>query len=490
MAKTPFRIVFMGTPSFAVPSLEALCRSPYRVVGVVTAPDRPQGRGRKPKPSPVKECARAQGLPILQPKNLRDPLFHEALRAWQPTLQVVVAFRVLPDLVWRLPPLGSVNLHASLLPRYRGAAPIHWAIINGEKKTGLTTFFIERTVDTGRILLQQSVSIAPDETTGTLYDKLMIRGARLVLKTVEALAAGDEVCEKGRPQSSAADLPKAPKITKQYAAVNWQLPAPELLRWIRGLHPTPGAFCVHRGTLYKLHGASLGPKKTVALPEGMWERKKNEALHIGCGANTCIAVERIQKEGTKPMSIRDFLRGLPDVRPRLQVVAALDAKLTLGKEGRLPWHLPDDLRRFKRLTYGHVVVMGRRSYASLPAPYRPLPGRINIILTRQAHAPPGCWAAKSLDEALDTAQRYCRGRVFVVGGGEIYAMALRHPALEALHLTEVHTETAGGTVFFPPIDRSDWVLAEDRPHPADATHAHSFSFRTYLKKERQASENI
>src|SRR6185436_5594873 len=187
---TPLRIIFMGTPEFAVPCLEILVEKKFNVVAVVTAPDKPQGRGQKLAGSPVKECALRHGIPVLQPTNLKSPAFVEELKAYKANLQVVVAFRMLPEAVWTMPSIGTFNLHASLLPKYRGAAHINWAIINGEKETGVTTFFLKHEIDTGRIIFQEMEPILDDDDAGTLYERLMKRGSKLVLKTVEAIEAG------------------------------------------------------------------------------------------------------------------------------------------------------------------------------------------------------------------------------------------------------------------------------------------------------------
>jgi methionyl-tRNA formyltransferase len=212
------RIVFMGTPDFAVPSLKILVENDYAVVGVITAPDRPKGRGRKLAASPVKEYALENGLPVLQPQNLKSEEFLAELRSLEANLQVVVAFRMLPEVVWSMPTLGTFNLHGSLLPQYRGAAPINWAIINGEVKTGVTTFFLQHAIDTGAIILQDEEPILPTDDVGTLYQRLMEKGAHLVLKTVKMI-------EKGKvdpvPQQAQDNLREAPKIFKETCEIDW-----------------------------------------------------------------------------------------------------------------------------------------------------------------------------------------------------------------------------------------------------------------------------
>jgi len=232
------RIVFMGTPEFAVASLKALVENGYRIVGVVTAPDRPSGRGRKINESAVKKYASSKGLRILQPTNLKDPDFLKEMESLAIDLQIVVAFRMLPVEVWSKPKLGTFNLHASLLPDYRGAAPINWAIINGETKTGVTTFFINEDIDTGAILKQTAVPISVTESAGTLHDKLMITGSQLVLDTVEMIVNG-----KANPvKQEARQYKSAPKLNKDNCRINWERPLIEVYNHIRGLSPYPGAW--------------------------------------------------------------------------------------------------------------------------------------------------------------------------------------------------------------------------------------------------------
>ncbi len=235
----------MGTPEFAVESLKALVEQSYKVVGVVTAPDKPAGRGYKLQPSPVKRYALEQGLPLLQPEKLRDPGFLEELRGWNADLQVVVAFRMLPEVVWGMPPKGTFNLHASLLPRYRGAAPINWAIINGESETGVTTFFLSHEIDTGQIIFQEKTAIEETDTAGSLHDRLMAMGARLVLKTVDAISEGTA---PSIPQSELVSdetaLTSAPKIFTTDCRIDWRRSAREVYNLIRGLSPYPAAWSI------------------------------------------------------------------------------------------------------------------------------------------------------------------------------------------------------------------------------------------------------
>ena len=233
------RIVFMGTPDFAVAGLEKLVSSGYDVVGVITAPDRPAGRGRKLKASAVKEYAISKGLTVLQPTNLKNEAFLEELKALKANLQVVVAFRMLPKVVWQMPEYGTFNLHASLLPQYRGAAPINWAIINGENKTGVTTFFIDEKIDTGEIILQEETNISNSESAGQLHDTLMLLGAALILKTVEKIAKNDIQLKK---QTEFDDLKSAYKIHRETCEIDWSKPIQAIFNHIRGLSPYPTAW--------------------------------------------------------------------------------------------------------------------------------------------------------------------------------------------------------------------------------------------------------
>ena len=233
------RIVFMGTPDFALASLKKLVENNYNVVGVVTVADKPAGRGQKLQASPVKQYAESKGIPVLQPVKLKEEDFLNQLRALKPDLQIVVAFRMLPEVVWRLPKYGTFNLHASLLPNYRGAAPINWAIINGEKQTGVTTFFIDEKIDTGAIIQQAVTPIEAHETAGTLHDKLMEQGATLVLQTVDSIAAGTYSIQAQNKEVAYAE---APKIYKETCLVNWQAEGIAIERLIRGMSPYPTAW--------------------------------------------------------------------------------------------------------------------------------------------------------------------------------------------------------------------------------------------------------
>jgi methionyl-tRNA formyltransferase len=232
----PLRLIFLGTPDFAVPTLESLLTwAGGQVVAVVTAPDRPAGRGRQLQASAVKEAALAHGLPVLQPTNLKDPAFQAELKSYAADLQVVVAFRMLPEAVWNMPRLGSVNIHASLLPQYRGAAPINWALMHGDQETGVTSFFLRHEIDTGDLILQDKIAIDPADDFGSLYDKLKVAGAALARRTVEAIAAGTA---PSTPQPTNPDLRAAPKLTKETGRLDFVRPAAELVNQVRGPQPT------------------------------------------------------------------------------------------------------------------------------------------------------------------------------------------------------------------------------------------------------------
>lgn len=292
----------MGTPDFAVPSLDVLVRNGYEIAGVITAPDKPAGRGRKLKSSPIKTYASEQNLNILQPKNLKSPQFLEALKGLNANLFIVVAFRMLPEVVWSMPKYGTFNLHGSLLPNYRGAAPINWAIINGEKKTGLTTFFLKHEIDTGEILLQQETDIGSDTTAGELHDILMDMGADLVLETVRAIETNTIV-----PQAQGAFDPdkKAPKIFPEDTYIDWTRPVKEVHNFIRGLSPFPGARFEAQGKVFKLLRSKV-IDGDLAPGEIFSDGKR--FLQIGSkGGN--IEVLEIQAPGKKAMQIKDFLNG-------------------------------------------------------------------------------------------------------------------------------------------------------------------------------------
>ncbi len=294
----------MGTPDFAVASLAALVTQGYNVVAVVTAPDKPAGRGMQLKASAVKEYAQGCSLPVLQPDKLRDTAFLEALRAYQADLQVVVAFRMLPELVWNMPPMGTLNVHASLLPQYRGAAPINWAIINGEKETGVTTFRLKHEIDTGDILLQDKVAILPEDNIGTLYEKLMHRGAALLLQTVDGLAAGTI---KEQPQAGSGDLKHAPKIFREDGLIRWEQSAEEIHNLVRGLSPVPAAYTQLSGKQLKAYTTSFSIEVHGQAP-GHYETDGKTFLRFAA-ADGWVYILDLQYEGKKRMPVAEFLRG-------------------------------------------------------------------------------------------------------------------------------------------------------------------------------------
>lgn len=302
------RIIFMGTPEFAVASLDALCKSGCSIVGVVTAPDKPGGRGMQLQQSAVKKYAVENNLVLLQPEKLKDPGFLEALRELHADLQIVVAFRMLPEIVWSMPPMGTINLHGSLLPQYRGAAPINWAVINGEDETGVTTFKLKHEIDTGDILLQESFAIEEDETAGEVHDKMKVVGAATLLKTVKHLAAGS-ISEV--PQVSNLDpgvkLHSAPKIHTDTCRINWSQPVEVVYNLVRGLSPYPAAFTVMNEKMLKVFSA----KKEICFPahtEGDYESDGKTFLKIAC-SNGYLHLIDVQMEGKKKMKIEEFLRG-------------------------------------------------------------------------------------------------------------------------------------------------------------------------------------
>lgn len=301
------RLIFMGTPDFAVPSLLLLLAHRYEIAAVVTAPDKPRGRGQKVTPSPVKTVALAHQLPILQPASLTSPDFLAALQRYQAHLQIVVAFRMLPQAVWALPPHGTFNLHASLLPAYRGAAPINWAIINGEQETGVTTFFIDESMDTGQVIFQDKTPIHPHDTAGTLHERLKHQGAQLVLQTVRAIERG--ACPRTPQAPTPASLhKKAPKLHKKDCLVNWHQPATAVVNFIRGLSPYPAAWAVWEDKTYKILQATVAQDCSVQLQPG--ETCTNGQQRLLVGTQTVpVAIEILQPAGKKPMDVRAFLCG-------------------------------------------------------------------------------------------------------------------------------------------------------------------------------------
>ncbi len=299
------RIIFMGTPTFAIPSLRILLEQGYQIAAVVTAPDKPQGRGYTILPSPIKVFAQQQGIPVLQPTNLQSDSFIEALDSYQADLYVVVAFRMLPKVVWSKPFLGTINLHASLLSQYRGAAPINWAVIQGETMTGVTTFFIEEAIDTGHILLQDQAPIYTVDTAGTLSERLQCKGARLLLKTVEAIEEG-----RAMPTAQLASpddlLKKAPKLYTKDCQINWHQPTAVVYNFIRGLSPYPGAWTLLNGIHTKILTVYPIPLR-LAEPGALYSDGKSY-LYLGTN-DGAIAIDELQPAGKKVLEIQTFLRG-------------------------------------------------------------------------------------------------------------------------------------------------------------------------------------
>lgn len=300
------RIVYFGTPDFAVESLDAIVQSSHEVVAVVTVPDRQAGRGQKVVLSPVKQYALEHNLPLLQPEKLRDPAFLEALASYDADIFVVVAFRMLPEAVWNMPPHGTFNLHASLLPRYRGAAPINWAIMRGEHETGVTTFLLNHQIDEGAILLQERTNISPDETAGSLHDRLASMGRTLVVRTLEGLADGSlqPTPQQGEPTS-------APKIFKEDCQIDFSKSCAEIDRHVRGLAPYPSATMTlinpaGEEVLFKVHEVSISEGRETACKVMFCDSKKVLKISTNDGF---VQIISLQMSGKKKNSIEDFLRG-------------------------------------------------------------------------------------------------------------------------------------------------------------------------------------
>lgn len=295
----------MGTPAFAVASLSALLAAKMNVVAVVTAPDKPGGRGMQLQESAVKQFAIENNIPVLQPEKLKSPEFFEALKTLQPDLQVVVAFRMLPEIIWSFPPMGTLNVHGSLLPQYRGAAPINWAIINGEKQTGVTTFQLQHAIDTGNILLQAPIDISANMTAGELHDTMKEVGAALLVKTIEGLN-NNSIQAKAQLEISV-ELKHAPKIFTTDCEINWENPAASIHNLIRGLAPFPGAITKIDGKMVKLFTTHIIDTPSTEKVGSFITDGKTFAK-IACG-NGYIGIDDIQWEGKKRMPISDFLRG-------------------------------------------------------------------------------------------------------------------------------------------------------------------------------------
>jgi methionyl-tRNA formyltransferase len=328
MKKEDLRIVFMGTPEFAVETLKALVEHQYNVVAVVTQPDKPVGRhGSVLQPSSVKQYALEKGIPVLQPEKMKDPAFVETLRSYQANLQVVVAFRMLPEVVWAMPEYGTFNVHAALLPQYRGAAPINWAIINGETQTGVTTFFLDHDIDTGRIILQKPFDIPDTADVEYVYNGLMHLGAELCIETIDAILASDghpkSISQEDYPSSifhhpssifhhPSSILKLAPKIFKETCEINWQQPAKQIYDFVRGLSPVPGAWTTlvtsdGKETILKIYRSSKTNRSSSAEPGSIVIEGKE--LYVACLNGELLQLEELQLAGKKRLPARDFLNG-------------------------------------------------------------------------------------------------------------------------------------------------------------------------------------
>jgi methionyl-tRNA formyltransferase len=302
------KVVFMGTPDFAVASLDAIVQAGYEVAGVVTVPDRQTGRGLKVTCSPVKNYALQHHLPLLQPEKLRDPQFQADLRAWNADIFVVVAFRMLPQTVWAMPPMGTFNLHASLLPQYRGAAPINWAIINGEKETGVTTFMLNERIDEGGILLQRTTPITADDDAESLHDRLASMGSGMVVETLRGLEQGTL---SPQPQQASGPLSPAPKIFKADCAINWNQPGQRVVDFIRGLSPYPAATMAMedeqgRQFSFKVYQASFHPASDSIVGQVVTDQKTFQKIGVKDGF---VHILSLQLSGKRRISVEEFLRG-------------------------------------------------------------------------------------------------------------------------------------------------------------------------------------
>jgi methionyl-tRNA formyltransferase len=301
------RIVFMGTPEFAVASLSKLVDAGCNIVAVITAPDKPAGRGMELQQSNVKKYALEKGLPLLQPEKLKDPAFIESLKLLNADLQVVVAFRMLPEMVWNMPPMGTINLHGSLLPQYRGAAPINWAIINGEPFTGVTTFLLQHDIDTGNILLAEKMLIGSDENAGELHDRMKETGATVLLRSIEELAAGKIFSKPQEIPSNGISLNHAPKIFAKDCEIDWNKTVDEVYNLVRGLSPYPCAYTFLDGKKCKLFAAEKINTNPSAV-HGTYDTDGKTFLRFAC-SDGYLDIKILQIEGKKKMPVIDFLRG-------------------------------------------------------------------------------------------------------------------------------------------------------------------------------------
>jgi methionyl-tRNA formyltransferase len=312
MNKEDLRIVFMGTPDFAVPSLDILIKNNFNVVGVITVPDKPAGRGLQLQQSAVKKYAVEHQLPLLQPEKLKEESFLQDLKALNANLQIVVAFRMLPQVVWQMPNYGTFNLHGSLLPQYRGAAPINWAVMNGEKETGVTTFFLQHEIDTGKIIHSAKCPITEQDTAGSIHDKLMHIGADLVLKTVNDIVAENiEAIEQNQLIANASELKSAPKIQKQDCKINWNNSSEHIVNKVRGLYPFPTAYAEFTNGSERISIKIFESKKEVspaANSSGELISDNKSYLKVAV-QDGFVHLLKIQLAGKKSMNIADFLRG-------------------------------------------------------------------------------------------------------------------------------------------------------------------------------------
>lgn len=323
MDKKDLKIIFLGTPEFAVESLDKIVENGYNVVAVVTMPDKPAGRGHNLLQSPVKQYALSKNIPVLQPVNLKDETFVEELRSYDADLFVVIAFRMLPEVVWKMPRLGTFNLHASLLPDYRGAAPINWAVINGDTKTGVTTFFLKHEIDTGDIIDRASIEINPGDNVGDVHDRLMSLGADLTLKTLDKIVDGTL---ETKPQSAFEDdnqEPRpAPKIFKETCHIDWTRPVVDLHNLVRGLSPYPAAWSVIEdegpltGRQVKIFETQIDEGSSESLIPGRVTVIGKDKIAVDCG-NGRLLIKKLQLQGKKAMPADEFLRGAKLVNPRL-----------------------------------------------------------------------------------------------------------------------------------------------------------------------------
>jgi methionyl-tRNA formyltransferase len=303
ISKKDLKIVFFGTPDFAVCALKKIIESGYNVVAVVTAPDKPAGRGYQLQMSAVKKAAIELELPVLQPTNLKSEEFITELKSIGADIQIVIAFRMLPETVWNMPPMGTFNLHASYLPNYRGAAPINWAIINGETHTGVTTFFLKHEIDTGDLILREKTDILPNETVGELYEKLMNQGAELVTKSLDLICSGNVKLT----QQESGVFPHAPKIYDEHCKIDWHKTAIQIFNQVRGLSPYPGAYTTWNGKKLKLFKVEILDLQSTEI--GLLEINSNKEFIAHC-SDYQIKIIDLQIEGKKRMSTSDFVNGL------------------------------------------------------------------------------------------------------------------------------------------------------------------------------------